>query len=237
MTEPAFERTRAAITGLLDRQLVPLAALAERIAGLVPAEAVGRVTEKKHLSGVLPSIEEDLTASDLAAGLGFAAAPGVIEGRDHYLLWLQKQDGGIRRLSLNLEASDPDLYDYHDTEWFTSARDLGAPAAYGPYVDYAGADLPVLTIALPVTVGGRFIGITGADLLADELEHRLVRLLRALPGDAVLAGPDRSVIAAGTPRWMPGERLAAHPERERDGYLAVGPVSGWTGWTLALAAP
>lgn len=233
----AFQRARDEITGLLDRQLVPLAGLAERIGGLVPADAIGRVTERQHLAPALPSIEADLAASETAAGLGFVAAPGVIEGRDHYLLWLQKQDGGIRRLTLNLDPSDPGLYDYHDTEWFTAARDRGGPAAYGPYIDYAGADLMVMTVGVPVTAGGRFIGVAGADLFAAAVEQRLTRLLRAVPGDAVLVGPDRCVVASGTPLWLPGERLAAPPERDPGRYRAVGPVSPWTGWVLALLAP
>lgn len=237
MTEAEFRHTREELASILDRQLVPLAGLAGRISGLVPAGDIGHVTEKEHLIGVLPEIEAGLAGSQLAAGSGFAAAPGVVEGRDHYLLWLQKQGGGIRRLNLNLDAADPDLYDYHDTEWFSGAQALGRPAAYGPYVDYAGADLLVVTIAVPVLAEGRFIGVTGADLLADELESRLTRLLRALPGDAVLVGPDRSVIAAGTPRWMPGERFSVHPAKDQGNYLAVEPVNDWTGWVLALAAP
>ncbi|MCL2584449.1 MAG: cache domain-containing protein [Streptosporangiales bacterium] len=230
-----FRQAREAVTRLLDDQLVPLTGLAERFAGLVPGESVGQVTEKRHLAGLLPGIEAALQASDLAAGLGFAAAPGVVEDRDHYLLWLQKHAGGVRRLSLNLAPGDPDLYDYHDTEWFSGAQRLGAPAAYGPYVDYAGADLLVVTIAVPVLAGGRFAGVAGTDLLAEALEHRLIQLLRPLPGDAVLVAPDRSVIAAGTPRWMPGERLAVHPARDAGRYLAVETVNDWTGWVLALA--
>jgi hypothetical protein len=62
-------------------------------------------------------------------------------------------------------------------------------------------------------------------------------LLRTLPGDTVLVGPDRSVIAAGTPRWMPGERFAVHPAKDQGNYLAVEPVSDWAGWVLALATP
>lgn len=235
----AADGVRAAVRAInaqLDADLAPLRDLAGEVAAAVDPAAVGRLLDA-DLAGLVPPMKRRLDAAAAFVGLGFAAAPRVMAEHDHYLLWFQKRPTGIRRLTLNLAENDPDLYDYFDMEWFSDAERQRAPSVYGPYVDYAGADFLVLTLAVPVQVGGRFIGVSGADLDPDALERRLVRTLRALPGDAVIVNTDRSVLAAGSSRWMPGERLAAHPGDVPDRWLATGALHAWTGWTLALAAP
>lgn len=232
--QDAFHRTLQRINADLDRLLVPLGDLAREVSALVEPGAVGGLRDA-DLAALVPTIRERLGAAPAMLGYGFAAAPGVMRDGDHYLLWYQKRVAGIRRLNLNLTEDDPDLYDYFDTDWYAGAEQLQAPSIYGPYVDYAGADFLVLTAAVPVYVDGRFIGVTGADLDPDVVERGLVERIRALPGEAVVVNSDRSVLAAGSPRWLPGERLAVHPTRERDRWLAVGRLTSWTGWTFALA--
>jgi hypothetical protein len=235
----AADAVRAAVRAInvqLDEDLARLSDLAGELASVVAPSAIGKLLEA-DLADLVPLMRRRLDSAAAFVGLGFAAAPGVMADRDHYLLWFQKRSTGIRRLQLNLAENDPELYDYFDMEWFSGAERRQAPSLYGPYVDYAGADFLVLTLAVPVRVGGRFIGVSGADLDPDVLERRLVLTLRALPGDAVIVNADRSVLAAGSARWMPGERLAAHPGDVPDQWLATSALAPWTGWTLALAAP
>ncbi len=222
------------IIDLLDRQLVPIGALARSLTDSIDVSGVGHLVED-DLAGLLPTIETDLESMPMFAGCGFAAAPGVIEAKDHYLLWLQKGPGGIHRLNLNLNPSDPDLYDYHDTDWFSGAQARQAPAVYGPYIDYAGANLLALTVAVPVVVEEKFIGVAGADLYAEAVESELIQLMRGLP-DAVVVNADRSVVASGSARWMPGERVGVHPASDPSSYAAVVPLGDWAGWVLALAS-
>jgi hypothetical protein len=232
----AVQTAVRAINAHLDEDLAPLRELAGELASVVDPSAIGKLLDA-DLAGLVPLMKRRLDAAAEFVGLGFAAAPRVMADQDHYLLWFQKRPTGIRRLKLNLAENDPDLYDYFDMEWFAEAERKQVPSVYGPYVDYAGADFLVLTLAVPVQIGGRFIGISGADLDPDVLERRLVLTLRTLPGDAVIVNADRSVLAAGSARWMPGERLAAHPGDVPDRWLATGALHPWTGWTLALAAP
>jgi hypothetical protein len=226
------DRLNAHVTGWLDS----LGELAAEVAGVIEPVDVGAL-EKEDLAGLADGFIRRLEDAPDMLGLGFLVAPGVIRGSDRHLLWFQKRATGIRPLRLNLAADDPDLYDYLDTDWFIATQRRRGPALYGPYVDYAGADFLVLTVAVPVLVQGRFVGAAGADLDPDVVEGALVARLRELPGEALIVTEDRAVVASGSARWMPGERLPAHPSTEPDAWLAQTALAPWTGWTLALAAP
>jgi hypothetical protein len=234
MTGKTFEEVLHEIDGYLERRLEPMRALAADVVAFF--QDAPDVVGEADLDGLVPGMQERLAADPAMIGYGFAAAPDVIRGRDRYLLWFQRRAAGIRRLNLNLADGDPELYDYFDTDWFGHAERDRRPAMYGPYVDYAGADFLVLTVAVPVLVGDRFVGVTGSDMDPGVVEGALVAMMRALPGEAVVVASDRSVIAAGSARWMPGERLAAHPAQASGEWAAVAPLRSWTGWTFALAA-
>jgi hypothetical protein len=233
MTTTEFERILREMDEYLERRLEPLEALAAEVAVLYQ-DADG-VMSPSDLDVLVPGIKQRLAADPGMISFGFAAGPGAIRGSDRFLFWFQRGAKGIRRLSLNLSDGDPDLYDYFDTDWFGRAQRDRTPALYGPYVDYAGADFLVLTVAVPIVVGDRFVGIAGSDMDPGVIERALVSRIRELSGDAVIVGSDRSVLAAGSPRWMPGERLPVHPADQQDRWAAVGAMSAWTGWTFALA--
>lgn len=233
----AFQRARRSVIDFLDDQLVPLGELARLVAAEGAEPAAGDRLTEEQLQPIVPRLTAVLEESDYVVGHGFVAAPDAVQGRERYLLWMQKRGDRITELHLNLDPGDPDLYDYLDMEWFTRARDREMPAVFGPYVDYAGADLVVLTAAVPIFVDQRFLGVAGCDLLADAVELRIVQLLRGLPGDAIVVNADRSVVAANSARWLPGERLPVHPINDRGSYVAVGSLGDWAGWVLAVAAP
>lgn len=231
MTSEAFAAAREEIEGYLEERLAPLRQLATEVAAAIGA-ASGAPTEA-DLADLVPLMRQRLETDPVMIGYGYAAAAGVIEERQRYLLWFQRRAGSIRRLNLNLADGDPDLYDYFDTDWFGHAeRDL-APAVYGPYVDYAGADFLVLTAAVPVVVEGRFVGVAGADMDPGRVERALMAAMRGLPDEAVIVAADRSVMAAGSARWMPGERLRVHPAQEPERWRDIAPLPSWVGWTLA----
>ena len=233
MTSEAFDAARTEIESYLEALLAPLRELSAEVAGAM--EATARPTGEEELAHLIPLLRQRLEVDPVMIGYGFAAAEGVIRDHRRFLLWFQRRGGVVRRLNLNLVDGDPELYDYFDTDWFLNAeRDL-APTVYGPYVDYAGADFLVLTVVVPVVVGDRFVGVTGADMDPGLIEGAVVSIMRALPGDAVIVAADRSVMASSSPRWMPGERLAEHPAEEPARWSRLAPLSAWAGWTLALA--
>lgn len=234
MSDEAFDAVVRELDRYAEQRLAPLTALAEQVAGLL-ADSPSAVPAA-DFDILEPLIRRQLADDPTMVGHGFAAGAGVVRDNDRFLQWFQHRATGIRRLTLNLTPGDPDLYDYFDTDWFSRAQQDRTAALFGPYVDYAGADFLVITAVVPVIVGGRFLGVAGADMLPDVIEHALVAIMRRLPGDAVIVGTDRSVMAANTARWLPGERLAIHPARDRLRWKSVGELPAWTGWTIALAA-
>jgi hypothetical protein len=61
--------------------------------------------------------------------------------------------------------------------------------------------------------GGRFAGVAGADILAEEVERLVLPALARLPQAAALVSDDGRVIAANTSSLLPGSILP--PERAR----------------------
>jgi hypothetical protein len=55
--------------------------------------------------------------------------------------------------------------------------------------------------------GGRFAGVAGADILAEEVERLVLPALARLPQAAALVSGDGRVIAANTSSLLPGSIL------------------------------
>jgi len=224
---------------LLCSYLSVLDELTARIAMLTrPTEASGHPgLATRSVEGLVDVVDAHLRDSELAIGHGFIAAPEVVDGLERYMLWLQRDGELIKRLRLNFDTSDLDAYDYVHMDWYTKpARQRGA-ALTGPYLDYAGAGRLVITVAAPVFVETRFVGVVGTDLLAEQLEAHITRRLRSVDAEVLLVNDDRSVVATNSPRWMPGERLHTHPGHDGGNYAAVVALDAWTGWSLAVARP
>lgn len=225
-----FDDVRQQVADLVEHELAPVMTLARAYEGAIEPARIGHLAEAE-IADKVAALSEELVATEALVGLGFAAGRRAMAAGENYLFWLVKSAGGVRRLALNLQPGDPDLYDYHASEWFSGAETLGTPSIYGPYLDYSGAGLLVHTAAVPISAGGTFVGVAGGDLLADTVEEQLSRLLRGVAGDALVVTRDRVVLAATGSRWLPGERLPAHPAA--GGWRAVAPIADWTGWSIA----
>jgi hypothetical protein len=217
--------------------------------------AAGVVLTPDRLSGMREVIWRQLGLLPGADGAGVVAAPGVVAGKQRHLEWWQRTapvdgaaavggrgDGGhegFARIRLNLDPESVDLYDYLDMDWFTVPRKLGKRYVYGPYVDFSGADRYVLTLTIPVfgdVPGGReFLGIAGTDIRMSHLEPELLAILRDVPAPAVLVTGERRVVAANTPRWIPGTRLDRLPAPGDGTFAAVTEIGADSGWLLAAA--
>jgi hypothetical protein len=226
------ERTAGVLSPVLER----LNQLRDAVLATRPAS--GPWTEQQlHTtqSTLLGLLEQDA----LHVGMGFVAEPAVVDDRERFMYWWQMTAGRTSRLRLNFDRSSIDVYDYAEMEWFTQPRQGRARVLFGPYVDYSGSELYIVTATTPVVVDGAFCGVVGVDLLFPELERRLLGALRQAPADAVLVNAERRVVSANSPRWVLGSRLRALPEAgaEVDGtsYVATAPLPDDTGWTVGLA--
>jgi len=237
--DPAVKSVIARLQELLRAQLAPLEALSARIVELIEADDDATsvpALRGKALDTLVVPVRETLRSSELAIGHGFIAAPGVVDGLERYMLWLQRRNGSIDRLRLNFDTGDLDAYDYIRMDWYTVAASHRLPTVTGPYLDYSGADQLVLTLTMPTVVDDHFIGVVGTDLLASATEELIAWQLCGINTDAVLVNGDRSVIATNSPRWMPGERLRIHPGADPSRFAAAVPLDEWTGWCLAVSS-
>jgi hypothetical protein len=199
---------------------------------------VGSDWSEAQLSAVQQLIQELIEQDDIFVGMGFVGAPGIIEHQDRYMMWLQRSGGRTARLRLNFDASSIDVYDYLEMDWFQLPAAGRERVAVGPYVDYAGSELYIVTASIPILTDDEFVGIAGADLLFAELERRFVKVLRTARSEAVLVNSERRVVAANSPDWVLGSRLRALPKVGRavgdTTYAAVAELPSGTGWRLAL---
>lgn len=198
-----------------------------------------------RLTGVREVIWRQLSLLPAADGAGVVAAPGVVAGRERHLEWWQRaavgDDGPDRysRIRLNLDPESVDLYDYLGMDWFTVPRNEGRRYVYGPFIDFSGADRSILAMTIPVPdlADGQFLGVAGADIRMSHLEPALLAILRALPAPVVLVTAERRVVAANTPRWIPGTRLNRLPRVGQDEFGAVTAIGADSGWLLAASRP
>lgn len=235
--DPDAATLARAVSEVLEPTFSRLARVAAAVAASRPGD--GAVWSECHLGGVVDQVDVAIAEDTLAVGMGFAAAPGAVEGRDRFMAWRQRLGERVMRLQLNFDPTSVDVYDYLQMEWFQLAEQGRERVAFGPYVDYSGAGLYVVTLTIPVLIDGAFVGVVGADLIAHELEKRLVGVLQTCPLDAVVISAERRVIAANTPRWVAGARLRALPDvgvpAERSEFVDVAALPVGTGWTLALS--
>lgn len=233
MTEEQSAGLAEAVAELVEPVYRSLEVAAARVRLIGDESPDGQLSEPalQPVADLLISLVAD---EPLAAGMGFVADAGAVSGQERFMSWWQRTPGDrVARLRLNFDPSSVDVYDYLQMEWFQQARGRDR-VVYGPYVDYSGSEMYVVTMTVPVHVHGRFVGVVGADLGVNEVERQLVAVLRRVPRDAVLVNAERRVLATNTPRWVVGTRLAAAPEVD-DEFGLVQEVPNGTGWVVAVA--
>lgn len=222
----------------LEPIYVLLARVAEEVLRSLPARVA--LTEA-HLSGLQRLLAELVGQEPGVWGMGFVAAPFVVEGRERYMAWWQRHNQRVARLRLNFDPTSIDVYDYLQMDWYQLAQRGQQRVAYGPYVDYSGSDLYTVTATIPVVADGTFLGVAGADLVVGQLERQLIEVLRQTDEDAVVVNAERRVIAANTPRWMVGSLLPSMPvvgpAADAAAFRDVADMPLGNGWVLAVAWP
>lgn len=226
-----FDTVREQVEAVFDVHLQRMRAMRDLV---LETAGAGPLAESR-LQPIRTLAVEWLGTGSTACGYGFVAAPGVVDGRDRYLCWFQRGDRDVRRLQLNFDIDDVNVYDYLDMDWYTRTEETRQPVIHGPWVDYTGSDQYVLTMAVPVVHGTSFLGICGSDVVMTRLEVELIPGLRRLEGEAFLVNSNRQVVVSNSPRWIPGDRLRTHPLEHREDFAAAAAVVPGSGWALATA--
>lgn len=237
-SEPTARRLAEDATRSMEPLYALLGEIADEVLRCRPPRAA--LTEA-HFGALHRRLAERLREERAVWGMGFIAAPFVVDGNERYLAWWQRTNDRVTRLRLNFDPTSIDVYDYLQMDWYRLAQRGQARVAYGPYVDYSGSDMYTVTATIPIVADGTFLGVAGADLVVGEIEHRLLEVLRRTGEDAVIVNAERRVIAANTPRWFVGSRLSAMPEAGRQSdptaFRDVAELPLGTGWVLGIAWP
>ncbi|MFE7353304.1 cache domain-containing protein [Streptomyces sp. NPDC057543] len=172
---------------------------------LASAVADDRRPVSTDLAALRAGLHACLAQYDLVSGLGFVAAPGLLDDVPAWLEWWQTTaDGTVHPLLLDLDPEHSAYSNYTHWDWFTLPRDTGQRAIAGPYVDYLCSDEYSLTLSSPVTVGGRFMGVAAADIYLRRFEAVVTPLLQRLPGPARLVNARGRVAASTDPHHFVG---------------------------------
>jgi Cache domain len=199
-----------AIAGVMDSvaalgaEMVALAAAAE--SGKRPLRQGDLAPLRPHAAGVLHRHQP------LVAGAGVVLAPAVLAGAPRWIQWWwADEQGTVNQLDVDLDPGSAEFYDYTTTEWYREPARTGRQWVTGPYVDYICTRKYTFTLSSPLLLAGRFLGVAGADILADRVEHLAMPGLVALGGTAVLVSGNGRVIASNDAAVRPGAILARHP--------------------------
>lgn len=232
-TAPTAQHLAAGVSALVGPVFDSLEALAGEVLGCRAGSGSGPCTERS-LSPLESAIAPRMAAHPSLTGMGYVAEPGTVAGQERFLIWWQRSGDELARLRLNFDATSVDIYDYLQMEWYQQARDGGARNAFGPYVDYSGAGLYVVTMSVPVVADGVFLGVAGGDVVMSQLEPRLIAILRTATHEAVVVNRERRVLAANTATWVVGTRLPAMPAVGDAGFVDVADVPDGPGWVVAV---
>jgi hypothetical protein len=177
-----------------------------RDASAAQADAVrllGRDLARADLAMMRPLLFDRLGMP--IAGIGFIAAPGLLADAPWYLEWWQvgPSDAPVQLLR-DLDPESSAFYDYTHWDWYSGPRAGAAKTICGPYVDYLCTDEYSLTLSVPVTSAGAFIGVAAADVFVRSFENAVVPVLREIPAPAFVINPSGRVVASNTARWIPG---------------------------------
>ena len=205
-TRQALAACALAVTAYFDGVFLSLESVREQlVAAFSERSAVSSATAGELVRpGALEVLEQHPVV-----GAGYVAAPGALSDRTHYLAWWQGEDA--RLLAERGVPIGQHVFDYTRHEWFRTPLATGERHVTGPYVDYVCTDEYGLTATAPVVVGGRTVGVVGADTTLETFERLMLPTL-AEAGAVLVNDHDRCVLAAD-PLLPPGERVAtaAHP--------------------------
>ena len=124
--------------------------------------------------------------------------------------WWVRDEEKINRRDFILDPDSDRFYDYEYLEWFKGAFHAGTRTVAGPYIDHLGVDDYLLTLAVPCSVDGVKVGVAGIDILMNDVEAELLRILSPVSGCAVLSRHNQ-VLVGNSAQLSTGVRIAVMP--------------------------
>lgn len=212
--------------------LGPTVRLLEQMGAQVAAAFDPQPTASRLNAEVARSVQPRLPAlDDLVHGLGFMAEVGLLPEAPYWLEWWQRAIDGTfdREYGHQLDPGRDDFYDYGSKSYMTEPRSTGETSAVGPYIDHGGVDDYLVTLAVPVSSDGAFVGIMAADIRAASLERALSPWLAQADGTCVVLNSEQRVLLSNSVQHNVGDVLRG----DHDLTLTE---AGCFGWVIGHAA-
>lgn len=202
--EQVLHSTAAALGRHLDEVFADLAFLAEAATKIVAEPGVSR----GMLESLKPVVDKIVTRREgLIDSAGVSVAPGVLSDAELCHQWWSLVGGKLVFIPHNLNPASVNFYDYTDMTWFERPRASGRPELIGPYIDFGGADMKVITASRPVLLGTRTVAVAGADLSMEFIERAFLANLGRRDQHVALTTETGKVVASNSARFAPGTRF------------------------------
>ncbi len=211
---PVAEQLLAGVAESVEAVFASVETLRVAMVSIVQqVEHAGHTPALADLADLRPAVTEVLARhAGFVAGAGVVTAPGVLSDAPLWIDWYWASEAtGPERLEVDLDPASSEFWDYTTLDWYREPEHTGQPYIAGPYVDYICTHDYTLTLSTPLLDRDRFIGIAGADILASQLERRVLPALSRLRFRAALATASGRVVASNSPDLLPGMLLARSP--------------------------
>lgn len=205
VSQATVQHAADVIAGYFRPPIFALEDLADPVAEALASELErGSLSASKLDALVEPFAQRllDLTVAPIY-GAGFIAAHDLLHDARSYLSWWQ--GGDRKKLVLAAQTVNKERIDYSELEWFRIPQVTGSSHVAGPYVDYLCSDEYTITIATPVRVADRFVGVLAFDLLIDVVERQLTPLLRELGAHVTIVNGVSRVVVSSDADWATGD--------------------------------
>ncbi|MGV8970124.1 MAG: cache domain-containing protein [Microbacteriaceae bacterium] len=190
-------------------------------------EALATQTNGSMNTTHVDALVESLVVPHLSApnaliiGAGFVASPGLLADSEWHLAWwlghsntfrMGTADPSIRRLYAVEDSAADNFRDYTTLEWWRVPASTRSPHITGPYVDYLCTDDYTLTLTVPVLIGDRLIGVTGADIYVNDIERLLLPHVRAIGRTATVVNSSGRVVVSTDSQRPTGSLLREYAD-------------------------
>lgn len=202
--DEVLHSTAAALGQRLERVFADLAVLAEETTRIISASGTSR-SMLEALKPVVGSIVAE--QGGLVDSAGVSVAPGLLTDADTWHQWWSLIGGQLVFIPHNLNPASVNYYDYTEMTWFERPLASGRPELTGPYLDFGGADVRLITASRPVMHGQQTAAVAGADLSMDFIERAFLRNLGRRDEHVALITETGKVVASNSARFAPGTRF------------------------------
>lgn len=165
-------------------------------------------TSRIKLESLKPVVEDIVLQHDgLVDSAGVSVARGLFSDADAWHQWWSLIGEKLVFIPHNLNPASINYYDYTEMTWYERPLASGGPELIGPYIDFGGADMKIVTASRPVLQEQRTVAVAGADLSMESIERTFLLNLGRRDEHVALITETGKVVASNSARFAPGTRF------------------------------